>query len=82
VAYGIPKNAAWTLFTSWDHFAMACLKSENPMAHEIQAYLLDAGVAAANIIAEHATGYYVRQLQQIDTWLTVLQHAAGYLQRF
>jgi hypothetical protein len=57
-AFQLPAKAAWTLFASWDHFAVACLKSETPMAHEIQAYLLDAGVAAAaNIIVEQETGH-------------------------
>jgi hypothetical protein len=57
-AFKLPSKAAWTLFASWDHFAIACLKSETPMATEIQAYLLDAGVAAAaNVIAEQETGH-------------------------
>jgi hypothetical protein len=59
-AFKLPPKAAWTLFASWDHFAIACLKSETPMATEIQAYLLDAGVAAAaNLIAEQETGHYL-----------------------
>jgi hypothetical protein len=59
-AFKLPSKAAWTLFASWDHFAIACLKSETLMATESQAYLLDAGVVAAdNVIAEEETGYSV-----------------------
>lgn len=36
------------------------MKSETPIAHQMQAYLLDAGVAAtAKIIAEQKTGQYL-----------------------
>jgi hypothetical protein len=43
-AFKSPSKAAWTLFASWDHLAIA----------------LDAGVAAAaNIIAEQKTGHYL-----------------------
>jgi hypothetical protein len=73
-AFKLPSKAAWTLFASWDHFAIACLKSETPMATEIQAYLLDAGIApAANAITGHETGHSVHQLLQIAECLGAIE---------
>jgi hypothetical protein len=48
-AFKLPPKAAWTLFASWDHFAIACLKSETPMVTEIQAYLLDAAAVSGRL---------------------------------
>jgi hypothetical protein len=64
--FGIHPEAAWTMLATWEYFGVATMKSEMPMAHKVQAYLLDAGVAAAtNIIAKQETGRSVRQPQQI-----------------
>jgi hypothetical protein len=50
------------------------MKSETPMATQIQAYLLNAGVvAAAIIIAEHETSHSVHQLQQIADRLGAIE---------
>src|SRR6266850_1022353 len=50
------------------------MKSETSIAHQIQAYLLDAGVAAAaNVIAEQETGHSVLQLQQIAERLGAIE---------
>jgi hypothetical protein len=75
--FGLPKKAAWTLFASWDHFAIACMKNETPMATEIQAYLLDAGVsAAANAIAEHESDHHLESKDKQE-FLQVLSADIG-----
>jgi hypothetical protein len=52
-SFKLPPKSIWTILATWDHFAIAAMKSETLMAHEIQAYLLDTGVAAAaNVITD------------------------------
>jgi hypothetical protein len=73
-AFGLPPRAAWTTFATWEHFGIACLKSETPMAHEAQAYCLRAGEEfAMNAAAEQETGHSLRQLQQIADRLGAIE---------
>jgi hypothetical protein len=65
------------LFASWDHFAIACMKSETMVASKIQAYLLDAGVAAAaNIIAEQESDHHLESKDKQE-FLQVLSADIG-----
>jgi hypothetical protein len=37
-AFGIPRKAAWTTFATWDHFGIACINSQTPMAREMKEF--------------------------------------------
>lgn len=73
-AFGLHPKAAWTMFATWEHFGIACLKSETPMARQAQEYFLRAGEEfAINAAAEQETGYSVQQLQQIADRLGAIE---------
>lgn len=62
------------MFATWEHFGIACLKSETPMARQAQEYFLRAGEEfAINAAAEQETGYSVQQLQQIADRLGAIE---------
>jgi hypothetical protein len=68
-AFKLPSKAAWTLFASWDHFAIAAMRRETPMAHGMQAYLFNPAVLVAVHLVKEVVGMAVvgNQRDQTDT---------------
>jgi hypothetical protein len=66
IAFGISKKAAWTTFATWDHFAIACINSQTPMAREMKEFFLQAGEQyGMNALAEAETGLSVHQIETL-----------------